>query len=193
MTYLIVWTVLSRNPLLALFGSFIIGTVISSALHLLHHYDGTGYWAMQGACVFLLLHSLRWNDHAHPGSGFLRALTACIWVIQSFAWMNSETARFWMPLLPGAMVLGTCLACRLYQLEWKKFIIPLAALVVMFSGPCCAILASLRTTPVGLLAVIGSFLLFGFGTLAALTRHLWHKHDPNPAATKLQNDPASPH
>jgi hypothetical protein len=30
----------------------------------------------------------------------------------------------------------------------------------------------------GILAVGSSFLLFGFGTAAALTKHLWHKHEP---------------
>ena len=191
-TYLLFITAISRNPMLALFGSFIFGIVISMMFHLFHHHASAGYWAMQGACVFLLLHSLRWNA-ANPGANFLRILTACAWVIQSFIWMNSETARFWMPLIPGAAVLGTCLACRLYQLEWKKFVIPAAALLVMLSGPCCAALDSISTAPVGLLAVIGSFLLFGFGTLAALTRHLWHKHDPEPGAANLQNHPASPH
>jgi len=41
--------------------------------------------------------------------------------------------------------------------------------------------------PAGILAVIGSFLLFGFGTAAALTRHVWHKHysalDAQPSGT----------
>jgi hypothetical protein len=36
---------------------------------------------------------------------------------------------------------------------------------------------SLRAMSVGLLAFIGSFLLFGLGTAAALTRPYWHKSE----------------
>ena len=32
---------------------------------------------------------------------------------------------------------------------------------------------TLGSAPAGLLAVLGSFLLFGLGTLAALTKHYW--------------------
>ena len=35
----------------------------------------------------------------------------------------------------------------------------------------------LRAAPIGLLAVIASFLLLGLGTVAALTRDVWHRHE----------------
>ena len=35
----------------------------------------------------------------------------------------------------------------------------------------------MRSTPAGLLAVLASFLLLGLGTVAALTRELWHHHE----------------
>ena len=34
---------------------------------------------------------------------------------------------------------------------------------------------TVQSTPTGLIAVISSFLLFGLGTLAALTRQRWRK------------------
>jgi len=183
MAYLIFWTGWSRNPGLALLGSVVFGTAIMSVFH---HEAAAIHWAMQGACVFLLLHSLRWLDHEYPGANLLRMLAASLWVIQSFVWVNSDTGGFWMPFIPGAVVLGTCLACRLYRFEWKKTAVPAAALLVMFSGPCSALIEGVRTAPVGLLAVSSSFLLFGFGTLAALSRHHWHKpgHDLEPNASR---------
>jgi hypothetical protein len=36
-----------------------------------------------------------------------------------------------------------------------------------------------QTTPAGVLAVIGSFVLFALGTVAALTKHRWHKTEPH--------------
>ena len=73
----------------------------------------------------------------------------------------------------------------LHQLEWKKSAVAAAALLVLLAGPCHGVVASVRAMPVGLLAVIGSFLLFGFRTVAALTRRHWHKHETDlPSPTK---------
>jgi len=190
MAYLIIFTALMRNPKLAILGSIIFGSAIMAVFH---HHAGAGYWALQGGFIFFLLHSLRWNDQQHTGANLARMLTASAWVLQSFAWMNADTGRFWMPFIPGAIVLGACLACRLYQLEWKKSAVPVAALFVIFSGPCHATIEGLQSAPAGLLAVIGSFLLFGFGTIAALTRHLWHHNATETGAAKLQNQTASHH
>jgi hypothetical protein len=175
--YLILWTMLSRNPKLALFGAITFGATLMS---MFHHHPGAGHWAMQSGFVFLLLHSLRWKDNEHPGASLARLFVGCLWVLQSFIWMSSDTGQFWMPFLPAAVVLGTCFACPLYRFEWKKSAVPVAAFLVMLSGPVSAAIAGVRTAPVGLLAVCGSFLLFGFGTIAALTRHHWHKPEPGP-------------
>jgi len=172
MAYLVLWTALRRHPMLAVIGAVAFGTAI---LSLFHHYPGAGHWAFQVGFVFLLLHSLRWTDKENPGANFVRLLAGFFWVLQSLIWMNSDTSHFWMPLIPGTVVLAVCFACRLYQLEWKKSFVPVAAMLVMLSGPGTATVEGLRTAPVGLLAVTASFLIFGFGTLAALTRHHWHK------------------
>ena len=93
-----------------------------------------------------------------------------------------------MPLIPGAVVLATyclCLPCRGI---WRLYVVPTAALVVMSSGPCSALISGMFSMPIGLLAVSASFLFLGIGTIAALTRHLWHKHEPKiepPQATVM--------
>ncbi|MEY4916960.1 MAG: hypothetical protein RL616_873 [Verrucomicrobiota bacterium] len=174
--YLIFLAAWSRNPKLAIFGSLVFG---ASVLATLGNHANAFQWAVQGGCIFLLLHSLRWNDEEHSGAGFVRALAALVWVIQSVAWMSNDTGRFWMPLVPGATVLGICLACQFHRLQWMKIIVPLAALLVTAAGPCSAIIGGLRAASAGLLAVAGSFLLFGIGTIVALTRHHWHQpEDP---------------
>jgi hypothetical protein len=92
--------------------------------------------------------------------------------------MNSNAGQFWMPFIPGAVVLGIYCARQIYRGQWNQFAVPAAAVLVILSGPGSATADSVRTTPVGLLAVAGSFLLFGLGTVAALTRRYWHQHEP---------------
>jgi hypothetical protein len=173
--YVILWTAWLRNPKLAVVGSAVLAAVVMA---LFSHRAGVAHWALQGAFVFLLLHSLRWNDLEHnSGAGKARLLAGLAWAVQSFVWMNSESGRFWMPLIPGMAVLGiycVCLPCRGI---WRLFAVPAAAMLVILSGPCSAIVAELRATPAGLMAVFASFLFLGLGTVAALTRHLWHTHE----------------
>jgi len=172
--YLLFWTAWLRNPKLAVAGAFLFGTAIAvvSDGHL------NANWALQGGFVFFLLHSLRWNDAEHAGAGAGRNFIAILWAIHAFAWMNCEGTRFWMPFIPGLLVLA--LYCVLLPCRgiWRWLAIPLSALAVILSGPCCVAMDRLRSTPAGLLAVIASFLFLGLGTVAALTREFWHHHEP---------------
>ena len=174
MAYLIFWTAWLRNPKLAILGAILFGTAIQSVFG---SHAGAVHLALQGGFVFLLLHSLRWNDAENPGAAAARILTGAGWLIESLVWLNSDTGRFWMPFIPGALVLGICLAFQFHRLHWGKIAVPITAMLVLLSGPGNAAVTGLRSASVGLLAVIGSFLLFGFGTVAALTRQHWHHHE----------------
>jgi hypothetical protein len=172
--YLIFWTVLLRNPKLAILGSIVLGSTVMS---LLGNHANAIYWAFQCSLVFLLLHSLRWNDAEHQGANTVRAVVGLVWVLQSFIWMNSDAGKFWMPCISGMIVLGIYSAAQILHGKWTHFSVPVAATMVILAGPCSVAANGVWTMPVGLLAVIGSFLLFGFGTVAALTRHHWHKNE----------------
>ena len=174
MAYLLFWTVLLRNPKLAILGSLVLGLAVAS---LFGNHANAIYWTFQSSLVFLLLHSLRWNDAEHAGANTVRTVVGLVWVLQSLVWMNTDAGKFWMPCIPGLMVLGTYLAAQKLRGKWSHFSIPVAATLVILSGPGNAAADGLRTMPAGILAVIASFLLFGFGTAAALTRHVWHKHE----------------
>lgn len=171
--YLIFWTAWLRNPKLAMFGAILFGIAIA----MVFRGHANVNWALQGGFVFFLLHSLRWNDAEHRGAGAVRKFIGMIWAIQSFIWMNCDGARFWMPFIPGALVLAVycfLLPCRGV---WRLFAVPMSALAVILSGPCCLVIDRLRSTPAGLLAVMGSFLFLGLGTVAALTREFWHHRE----------------
>lgn len=161
-----------RDPKLAVLGSMVLGAVI---LALMWQRPDADQWALQGGLVFLLLHSLRWNDAEHPGAEITRRLTGAAWAVQSFAWMNTDGGRFWMTLIPAAVVLGVYYACLPARGVWRLFGVPAAALLSLLSGPCSAVVESLRAAPPGLLAVVASFLLLGAGTVAAVTREMWHE------------------
>jgi hypothetical protein len=173
--YLIFWTAWLRNPKLAACGAVLFGIVIAVVFH--SHLNGLN-WALQGGFVFFLLHSLRWNDAEHAGASASRNFIGIAWAIQSFVWMNCEGTRFWMPFIPGLLVLALYCALLLCQGIWRWLAVPASALAVVLSGPCCLAIDRLRSTPVGLLAVIGSFLFLGLGTVVALTRESWHQHEP---------------
>jgi hypothetical protein len=63
--------------------------------------------------------------------------------------------------------------------------VPLAASVVLFSGPTDAALRWLNAAPTGITALIGSLALFALGTAAALTKHRWHRAETTPDEPQL--------
>jgi hypothetical protein len=172
--YFIVWTAWLPNPKLAVLGSVAFGWAI--AMIFWHHASGV-HWAFQGGLVFLVLRSLRWNDGEHPGAGTTRMLTGLAWAAHSVVWVNSDEGRLWMPLIPGMAVLViycVLLPCRGI---WRLFVVPSVAMLVILSGPCSLAIDCLRSTPAGLLAVVASLIFLALGTVAALTRDWWHKHE----------------
>ena len=169
--YLLLLIARSHNPKLAVAGAFLIGWTIPSLLQA----DGAVSWAVQGSFVFLLLHSLRWSDADHKGAKLVRMLAGVLWVMISLLWMESSTGRFWMPVIPGLLVLAAYVVAQKLAGKWRHPAIPAAAILVTLSGPGIATANHLINLPAGLLAVVGSFLLFGLGTAVALTRSHWHK------------------
>jgi hypothetical protein len=173
MAYLILWSVLLRNPKLAIVGSIAFG---SAVMALFGNHAGAIHWALQSGLAFLLLHSLRWNDAEHQGAGAVRVVAGLVWVAHSLVWMYSGEGKLWMPCIPGAIVLGIYSAVQIFRGKCNQFVVPAAATLVILSGPGTVTADGVRAMPIGLLAVIGSFLLFGCGTIAALTRHRWHRN-----------------
>ena len=174
--YVIFWTAWLRDPKLAVLGAVLFGIAIAVVFG---QHPNMANWALQGGFVFLLVHSLRWNDAEHKGAGASRNFIGIIWAIQSFVWMNCEGSRFWMPFIPGALVLALYCILLLRRQTWL-LVIPASALAVVLSGPCCLGIDRLSAMPAGLLAVIASFLFLGLGTVAALTRKFWHHGESSP-------------
>ena len=82
-----------------------------------------------------------------------------------------------MTFAVAGSVLGFYLLSRRLTGHWSSAVVPAAAVLAILAGPTGSTTGSLHSVPVGLLAVIGSFLLFGLGTLAALAKHRWNRTD----------------
>ncbi len=143
--------------------------------------------AAQAGLVFLLLHSLRWIDREHKGAATLRTLAAVAWMAHGIMLtLADSTQAKWLVSGSALLVLAACLAARLLSGNWGPVILPVAAMVSMLAAPSSYLLRKSMTSPSGLLAIVASFLLFGLGTLLALTKHRWHGSTRSPGAATME-------
>jgi hypothetical protein len=167
--YLLLCAALSRNPKLGIFGSLVSAIVV---ILVLNHRADAIHWACQTGLVVLLLHSLHWDDEGISGAHGLRNLAGSLWAAHAFLWTHLG-GEAWMACAAATAVLGGYLAARIIGGQWGPRVLPIAAVLVALSGPTHFTASGLQAAPTGLLAVVGSFLLFGLGTLAAANKHRW--------------------
>jgi hypothetical protein len=139
---------------------------------------GFFHWAVQVALVSLLAHSLRWDDPAHKGARALRFLASLIWCWVSCFWIFDPLQRLLVCCSAG-ILLAVYLVQAILMRRWKHRILPVSASLVLLSRPGLAFGSWLNRETPGMLALVGSFLLFGLGSLAAFTKPKWWPPDPN--------------
>jgi hypothetical protein len=163
----------SRNPKTGLFAAIALVTVIQLTFS---EFADIENWAIQSALVYFLVHSLKWDDSAHQGSRVLRIFAAGCWLLHSWCW-PSFGAPHLAVLLFGVIVLTAWFAYRILNKSSRPIEIAIAALLVVVSSPGYTVGQHAQGLPSGLILVVASFLLFGLGTLLAVTRHRWHQSD----------------
>ncbi|HVY69817.1 MAG TPA: hypothetical protein VHH73_07800, partial [Verrucomicrobiae bacterium] len=166
--YLLTLGTLRRQPRAGLLGGILAGLAIGMVLRGENHL----HWALQGGLVYLLVHSLFWTEPEEDGAGVLRGVAAAGWVLHSALWVHWANAG-WAPCFTGVIVLGVCLAARCYTGRWGSVVVVWAGALVAATPPAHSAVVQVWTAPTGLLAIIGSFVLLGLGTLGALNRHRW--------------------
>ena len=164
---------LTRNPKIAIAGAFLIWTLTFTAFE---EIKGVEHWAFQCALVFILVHSLRWNDQEHAGARAIRIVMSLAWVMHSWCWNGSGGSRLAIAMF-GSVILLAWLAHRVINHSNRPVEIAIAAILVLISTPGLTIGQKAGSLPFGFLLIAGSFLLFGLGTVLALTRHHWHRTD----------------
>jgi hypothetical protein len=180
LAYLVISSALARNPKFAIAGG--LAAALAGGWSRGGHADAV-HWAAQSGLVFFLLHSLRWRDYEHQGAVVVRAIVAVAWVVHTLVWVRGGAA-FLHPLFIAVMVLVICWLRAWVRLNWSPVVVPVAGLLVALCGPANLAFVELQATPAGIVAIASSFLLFGLGTIAALTKHRWKSNGPKALATR---------
>jgi hypothetical protein len=174
--YFVLLAVLSPNPMMGISAALIS---VAGVLTLFGTNGQSPHWATQLGFAFLLIHSLRWVDAAHKGARVLRLFASAIWIAHAAAWIH-EGAEAWMLCSVVAPVLAAFLVARVLRGRWGPLVIPLAGVLVALTGPGHSAGTAIGAPPVGIVAMIGSLLLFALGTAAALTKHRWYPSNVKP-------------
>lgn len=176
----------SRIPIRGVLGAIACG----AATAILWQHSPVVWWvAVQNGLVFLLLHSLRWQDEVHDGARLIRVCAALFWIVDSVGWVHEAWPRLLTQssLLSPQSFFGGGLSVMTYALVvligygmgWAftgragPKIIPISATIVLATAPGRWLWDLLREASIGLLALIGSLLLFGAGTILAWTKERW--------------------
>lgn len=165
---------LSRNPRVSMFAALgLIGLSCFFAPQI-------SACAVQVALGVLLLHSLRWDDRAHKGATTLRFLAVVIWGL--FSWSMLFDSAHPQSLLPdffaSAFLVAYLLRAMIYR-HWNHRILPIIASALLLSEPTTTLAGWLNRETPGILAIVGSFLLFALGSIAAFSKPKWWRSDPN--------------
>jgi len=130
--------------------------------------------ALQYGSAFLLIHSLWWERPEEKGATQLRLIAALLWLCDSavWTWIDPNAVRFVAAV--ATLVLAACGIARWLAGEWGSRLVPFAAGTCLLVAPAHPVFDIAKASPAGLLAIVASFLLFGLGTVAALTRSAWN-------------------
>lgn len=167
--YVVLRALLSRNPKAGLLGGIACGAGLLGLLDF--NPDAMGI-AMQAAFVFVLSHSLRWNDMEHKGAYSTRIMIALFWFLHSIAWVfDGRLHEMWTTSCFAAAVIIIYFAARGIFGRWGPRLVPYTATAILLIDPAGRFVIFMKQAPIGLLAVLGSFILFAGGTLLALKKN----------------------
>lgn len=128
-------------------------------------------WAVQLGLTFVAIHSLRWTDEYHDGSKATRLLTCLVWFVHSLLWLHFSGREATLSTqIFGALVVSTWFGHWLWSKTRPPQLVLMTAGVVLLASPGYRLTVMASNIPAGYLAVAVSFILFGLGTIAALTR-----------------------
>ena len=130
--------------------------------------------ALQYGAAFLLIHSLWWERPEEKGAAQLRVIAALLWICDSAVWTWMDPNAVGFVAAVATLVLAICAIERWRAGEWGSRLVPLAAGTCLAVAPAHPVFDLAKASPAGLLAIVASFLLFGLGTVAALTRSAWN-------------------
>lgn len=160
----------SRRPDVGLAGA--LGLAVMLMLDA-RTFPGGFHAGVQLSLAFLLAHSLRWIDAEHSGTPALRWLAILAWITDACVW--TRDTRWQGIVFVSATAIAVLAAWWLawwLRKERGPLVLPAGAVVVLCAGPGNWLA---RHGSEGLLAVLGSLVLFAVGIVVAWTRHRWER------------------
>jgi len=88
--------------------------------------------------------------------------------------LSAALLLFGINRLSTDVVLTASILARWLNGYWEPRIVAVTVGICLLAGPAYYLFDKTKTPPAGQVAIIGSFLLSGLGTIAALTRSLWN-------------------
>jgi len=168
--YVVLQALRSRHPAWGLCGA--MAAALAPAV-LATSFNGS--LALHLGLSFLVLHSLRWDERISKGVVGLRIGTAVSWMTHAFVWTRVDGGTVVLVISSAAvLILLTYALLGVVTGQWGARVVPAGAALSFLAAPANSFFDLMRTSPAGLLAVLGSFALFGLGTFAALTKHRWY-------------------
>ena len=127
--------------------------------------------AVQVGLVFLLIHSVGWDDKAHRGSGVLRTAAGLAWVLQSwFSVTNSEMNSQWLINSLAVVLMVYCGIRMIRARSWVLGSIPVYGIAVLAAYPALKVSQQFNKASPGFSAIAASFVLFALGSLVAFRK-----------------------
>jgi len=168
--YVVLQSLRSRHPAWGLCGA--MAAALAPAV-LIAGFNGS--LALHLGLSFLVLHSLRWDERISKGVVGLRIGTAVSWTTHAFVWTRVDERTVVLVVSSAAvLILFFYGLLGVVTGQWGARVVPAGAALSFLAAPANSFFDLMRASPLGLVAVLGSFALFGLGTLAALTKHRWH-------------------
>lgn len=168
--YVFLTSVLSRRVELGLVGSVAAGSALGMMIPAAY---GGIHCAIHGALMFLLVHSLRWDDQAERSAPPLRWVAGAAWALHALIW-TATGGPVWQLAGIGAGVMLIWLLVMWMGAVRPPIAVAIGAAAVALSGAGVQVISWIVTAPAGPLAVAASFVLLAVGTIVALTKHRWH-------------------
>jgi len=166
--YMVGWAVLSARPKLGILGGLCLGIGLAG---LLPTTTLTVNFAVQAGLIFILLHSIRWIGAAKSDAATARKICGAYWLIHTVVWVMAKPSNgIHVTMACGASVLAVYACARFILGGWGPAAIAYCAGAVVCWGPLYLAGVCLLRAPDGLLTLLGSFALFGLGTLAAFMK-----------------------
>lgn len=157
---------LVRTPKFGLAGTLLL---IAAVFKLSAALDFAWPLSVQFGLVWLLFHSLRWDDKLELQSSMLRILVGLGWTVHSWHWINQGTGELWVPWM-ALLVLVFYTLMRRFGGAPIRLVIPAATALAIVPIPTQSASHAVQDAPTGVIALVSSFLLFGLGTAFALWR-----------------------